>query len=114
MTIQRFVSQLALAAFAASLPVLSIAATHASFRNGTSFYGQPADAAVANRVVDVATSRSLNVAYGETITFTDAGRQFTWTFNGLDRKGLVLTDIAPAGFGRSLKVYVAQDPLTRN
>lgn len=114
MTIQRFVSQLALAALAASVPVLSIATTHASFRNGMSFYGQVADAAAANRVVDVATTRSLNVAYGETVTFTDAGRQFTWTFNGLDRRALVLTDIAPAGFGRSLKVYVDQNPLTRN
>lgn len=113
MKLQQFFSQLALAALA-SVPALSMAATHASFRNGSSFYGQPAGAATASRVVDVATARSVNVAYGETVTFTEAGQQFTWTFNGLDHKGLALADIAPAGFGRSLKVYVARNPLTRH
>lgn len=114
MSTRRFLTRLTLAALAASVPALSMATTHATFRNGMSFYGQRADNATANRVVSVTTARTFNVAYGETVTFTDGSQQFTWTFNGLDRKGLALADIAPPGFGGAVKVYVAQDPFNRN
>ena len=110
----RLMSQLALAALAAAAPALSTATAHASFRNGESFYGQPAPSAMADRVVDVANARSINVAYGETVTFTDGGQRFTWSFNGLDNRRVALVDIAPSGFGRSLKVHVAQNPLFNN
>lgn len=86
-----------------------------TFANGQSFYGQPAQQASAARVVDIATARHLNVAYGETLTFRSEGKEFSWTFNGLDRRSVQVAKIAPAGFtSRSVNVYVAQNPLTRN
>lgn len=86
-----------------------------TFANGQSFYGQPAQQAAKARVVDVSTARHLNVAYGDTVTFRSEGKEFSWTFNGLDRRPVDLAKIAPAGFtGKSLNVYVAQNPLTRN
>lgn len=114
MNFTRVTSQLALATLLASTPALSMATTHASFRSGASFYGQPAQSAMSDRVVDAAKARFINVAYGETVTFTDGGQRFTWTFNGLDSTRVALADIAPPGFGRSLKVYVAQNPLSNN
>lgn len=114
MNLNRLISQLVLTALAAAAPALSTATTHASFRSGASFYGQPAPSAMADRVVDVANIRCISVAYGETVTFTDGGQRFTWSFNGLDSRRVDLVDIAPPGFGRSLKVYVAQNPWSNN
>ena len=85
-----------------------------TFGNGQSFYGQPAQQASTARVVDVATARHLNVEYGETVTFRSGGKDFSWTFNGLDRRAVDIAKIAPAGFtGKSFNVYVAPNPLTR-
>jgi len=82
-----------------------------SFLNGQSFYGQPAGAETRGRVVNVDTSRHLNVEYGETVVFRRADRQFAWTFNGLDRRAVDLAKIAPADFsGRPFVIYVAEDP----
>lgn len=110
----RLISQVALAALVASTPALSMASSHASFRSGASLYGQPTPSAMSDREVDAANARYINVVYGETVTFTDGGQRFTWTFNGLDNTRVALADIAPPGFGRSLKVYVAQNPLFNN
>ena len=107
--------RLAALVVAASAPVASMAASE-TFRNGQSIYGQPAAASSAARVVDLAQVARPNIAYGETVIFLgDAGQQFAWTFNGLDRRGVDLAKIAPAGFAtKGAVAYVARDPANRN
>ena len=97
---------------AASLP----ASANDVFRNGQSFWGQPADqgSIATARVVDLGTARHLRVAYGETVKFRSEGKEFFWTFNGLDRKAVDLDRFAPAGFSsQPLTVHVAQNPTFR-
>ncbi|MGY4829151.1 CzcE family metal-binding protein [Sphaerotilaceae bacterium SBD11-9] len=104
-----------LAAIALGTLALSSAANADTFRNGQSFYGTPATQPSAARVVDLATARHLNVAYGETVTFRNEGKEFSWTFNGLDRRGVPMAKIAPAGFtNKPFSVNVAQNPMTRH
>lgn len=97
---------------AVSLP----AAASDVFRNGQSFWGQPADqgAISSARVVDLGSARHVRVAYGETVKFRSEGKEFSWTFNGLDRKAVDLSRFAPAGFSsQPLTVHVAQNPTFR-
>lgn len=102
---------------AAAIPLHAMATGKDVFRNGESLYGQPAAAgATSTRVVEATTIKHLTVPYGETVTFqAPNGKQFAWTFNGLDRKAVPLTKIAPADFPATQgKVYVQANPLTRN
>ena len=83
----------------AAAPAVGFAADE-TFMNGQSIYGQPAAVSSAARVVDLAQAPRPNIAYGETVAFrSDAGQQFAWTFNGLDRRGIDLAKIAPRGCG---------------
>ena len=85
------------------------------FNNGQSFYGQPSRGTVGARGINLAIAGSLNVEYGETVTFRRGGQQFSWIFNGFDRMSVSITKIAPKEFSNSaLVVYVGQDSLTRN
>lgn len=95
-------------------PAISFAAGE-TFLNGQSLYGQPAAVSSAARVVDLAPSMRPNIAYGETVAFRgEAGQQFAWTFNGLDRRGVDLAKIAPSGFAtKSAIAYVGRDPANR-
>ena len=99
----------------ACAPVAAFAAGE-TFMNGQSIYGQPAAVSSASRVVNLAQDTRPNIAYGETVTFRgDAGQQFAWTFNGLDRRAVELARIAPAGFGtKSAVAYVGRDRSNRN
>ena len=82
---------------AAVIPTISLAASE-TFLNGQSIYGQPGAVSGASRVVDVAQATRLNVAYGETVVFRgDAGQQFAWTFNGLDRRAVEETRVLRPG-----------------
>ena len=67
------------------LATLSFASSAAggtdTFMNGQSYYGQPTSQASSSRVVDIASSGPINIAYGETVTFRSGGQQFSWTFN---------------------------------
>ncbi|WOB10853.1 CzcE family metal-binding protein [Piscinibacter gummiphilus] len=109
--IKTFARTLTLAAIAA--PLIAFANDGGNFRNGASFYGQPADGKVATRTVDVTTTRVVRVNYGETVKFVKGAEQFAWTFNGMDNRGVPLTKIAPHDFASTV-VYVDQDPLNRN
>jgi hypothetical protein len=52
--------------------------------------------------------------YGESVTFRSGGQLFTWTFNGLDRRAVDVSKIAPAGFPtKPLVVYVGLNPANR-
>lgn len=105
----------ALALGMASLSLATYAATGAdTFMNGKSYYGEMTSQDSAARVVDVASSRHVNVTYGETVTFRSEGKQFSWTFNGLGGRSVDVVRIAPAGFPtKPFAVYVGRDPLTR-
>lgn len=94
----------------------ALAAGPDTFANGKSFYGSPGAEGTGGRVIEVGTVRRLNVAYGETVTFRSQGRQFTWTFDGLDQRAVDFSKIAPSGFAapQPLTIYVPLDPLTRN
>lgn len=101
-----------------ALGATSLAASAAgteTFMNGQSIYGQAANAAQATRVIDLSTAKLPNIDYGDTVKFVnDRNQDFTWTFNGLDRRAVGLTAIAPAGFDTRLKsVYVGRNPANR-
>lgn len=86
-----------------------------TFRNGQSFYGQPAGEGASTRVIDVSTTKHANITYGETVVFQGVGgKKFAWTFNGLDGRAWDLAQFAPAGLaGKDYRVYVSNNPLTR-
>lgn len=98
----------------AAVPALGFAAGE-TFINGQSIYGQPAAASSTARVVDLSLAARSNIAHGETVVFRgDAGQQFAWTFNGLDRRAVDLAKIAPAGFAtKSAVAYVGRDAANR-
>ncbi len=112
-------TQLSLAA-ALSLLLATTASAAATgpdrFLNGQSYFGEPAGntATLAPRTVDIGAARYVNAVYGETITFRSGGQQFSWTFNGLDRRAIDLARIAPAGFtAQRLMVYIGENPYNR-
>jgi len=95
------------------LPFAGFAASGNTFMNGQSIYGQPAAQGAPVRVVDLASTDRLNVVYGESVTFSGA-QQFSWTFDGLDRRAVDVNQIAPAGFaGKPVVVYVGRNPSNR-
>ena len=95
--------------------VASPAAGPGTFASGRSYYGSPGGEAANARVVELGALKYINIKYGETITFRSEGKQFTWTFDGLDRLALELSKIAPPGFAnKPLTIYIPQDPLNRN
>jgi len=90
------------AGFLAAAPAFSITAD---------LSGSPASPAAATRTVHVYPGvRSINVSYGETVTFVvrDAGEEktFTWRFDGL-KSQLALSDIVPV-VASSVTIYVDQ------
>ncbi len=109
--ITTFTRTLALATLAA--PLLAFATDGGTFRNGSSLFGEPADAKLAARTVDVMRNTVVRVPYGETVKFVKGAEQFTWTFNGLDGRDVPLTKIAPHQFDGAT-VHVDRNPLTRN
>lgn len=98
----------------AAIPLTSVAVGTDTFRNGQSFFGEPASQMPVTRTVELGTASHLNVSYGETVKFQSMGQQFTWTFNGLDRRAVDVTRIAPAGFPvKPLVVHVGRNPTNR-
>ena len=97
-----------------AISATTFAASPDSFANGQSFFGRLNADTVGTRKVDVATLKYVNVKYGETVTFRSEGRQFTWTFDGLDIS-LDLSRISPADFAtKALVIYVSSDPSKGN
>ena len=97
------------------VPILASAAAQGDrFANGESYYGQPVAATSQALVVDVSKAKYFNVNYGDTVVFQNGGKQFAWTFNGLDRVAVKLEKIAPSDFGGgAFTVYVPVNPLHR-
>lgn len=105
------------AAALVALSVLSFSSFAASgdrFMNGQSIYGQPAAQGSPVRLVDLGSTDRLNVAYGESVAFRSGEKQFSWTFDGLDRRSVDVSQIAPAGFAsKPFVVYVGRNPSNR-
>jgi hypothetical protein len=99
----------------ASSALLTSAASADTRRSGESPYGQLAVEAKNARVVDVMSTKSASVTYGETILFQGAGgKTFAWTFSGLDGRSWSLKQFAPSGFvAKDYRVYVAGNQLYR-
>lgn len=82
----------------AALSSASFGASTDTFLNDQSLYGQPSHQGINARVVDLGSVASVSVKYGETITFRSESQQFSWIFDGLDRRAIDIAKIAPAGF----------------
>lgn len=107
--------------FAAAIIVATLipvtASAHAGGSRSGAPLGQSANTGAAMRIVDLSTgSQSVNVKQGDIITFTAAGKSFTWQFDTLrPDTNFKLADIAPKDFDtRNVMVYVAPHPLYRN
>ena len=93
----------------------SCACVGASFRNGQSLYGEPVPDEAVALVVNVESKAGIRVDYDQTIRFVHHGKAFAWRFDGLDRRALHLSDIAPADFGGAdVVIHVQANPLQRH
>lgn len=109
---------LALALSALSLAGASQAATGANgehLMNGRSVYGSAAPASSSVKEVNVNQLDSLNVNCGDTLTFRQGEKSFTWKFDVISHRIVDLQKIAPAGFvDKPLLVYVDRNDSERN
>lgn len=118
MNAKPFTAQNLLCAAALAAACVAPLAGHAAgtFSNGQNYYGQPAPATAAARVVELGSTRQLNVTYGETVSFRGPGGQvFTWTFNGLDLRAIDLARIAPPALATPpLRVFIGRNTSMRS
>ena len=77
------------------------------------FYGVPAPAGAAARVIELERdARWINVTQNETVAIRRGDQVFTWTFTTWATNSFDLARIAPAGFvaPETVRVYLAPDP----
>ncbi|CAN7302012.1 CzcE family metal-binding protein [Rhizobacter sp. LjRoot28] len=85
-----------------------------SYISGKSLYGQPARETTGAKLVDVAQAGKLNVRCGDTVTFVNGDKKFSWKFDVASHRVVPLTKIAPADFGGKLgTVYVSPNESER-
>ena len=72
--------------------------------------GGESDRVTATRVIPInANTRWANVSQDEVVTFVSGGKEFSWTFDGTDRK-VSMQQIAPADFNaKDIYVYIGTD-----
>lgn len=99
--------QLCLAAMAGLLATTSAGAK--TFPTGESYYGSQVPAARYHRVIDLADAKPINIVCGETVTFVNKGKQFTWQFDSIRHSRVAIDQFAPSGFDTAGKVvYIAR------
>lgn len=82
--------------------------------NGKSRFGQPVTEVQGARVVDATTVKSLNVRCGDTVTFVNGAKTFSWKFDTTGHGAVPLARIAPADFGVvASTVYVSRNDSER-
>lgn len=92
------------ASFVGPIPAIANSET---FMNGRSIYGYSVPDHQ-GKVVHAATLKSINVRCGDTVTFTNGGKQFSWKFDVAGHRSVALNKVAPPDFGSSmLTVYVS-------
>jgi hypothetical protein len=82
----------------------------------TKYYGAPAAAVAANRVIEITSGvKSVQVNNGEIVTFSVDGQRYTWSFQLYSKEGAIaLSALLPNNIrADGVTVYVAADPLYR-
>lgn len=98
-----------------TLPAVAAASNADTFSNGRSWYGVPNSAGAATRVIDVKSTKAINVDCGETVTFQSGDKKFTWRFDVVSHRAVDLRKVAPADFtNEKLMVYVSANVYERN
>ena len=107
------ITAVAVAALVSTSPVL--ASKPETFANGRSWYGVPSSTEVATQMVDVKSTRAINVNCGDTVTFRSGDKSFSWRFDVANHRAVDLRKIAPTGFAvEKLMVYVSPNEYERN
>ncbi len=96
-------------------PVAMASAQAETFANGRSWYGVPNNPEVATRVVDVNSTDAINIECGETVTFRNGDKSFTWRFDVVNHRAVDIQKVAPVHFSsKKLMVYVSPNDFERN
>jgi hypothetical protein len=96
-------------------PVAMASAQAETFANGRSWYGVPNNPEVATRVVDVNSTDAINIECGETVTFRNGDKSFTWRFDVVNHRAVDIQKVAPVNFSsKKLMVYVSPNDFERN
>lgn len=83
--------------------------------SGQSVYGRSVPQPQSARVVDVSAQKSLNVVCGDTVTFKQGDKTFSWKFDTAGHRPVDLRAIAPAGFvDAPVMVYVSRSDAERS
>jgi len=94
--------------------VTATAAGSDTLLSGKSVYGAPATDSQYAIKADLANSKQVNVRCGDTVTFNNAGKSFTWKFDTTTHRNVKLSKIAPAGFGgNNYTVNVSRNDMER-
>ena len=98
---------LAVAALALSATSLSAAAL--TFGD---LYGEPAEAALAERTIVVTPgTKYVNVKHGEVVKIVAGGKEFAWDFDGIEQP-FELAKIAPQGtIDHNVRVYIERSEM---
>jgi hypothetical protein len=98
-----------LAVAALALSATSLPAAALTFGD---LYGEPAQAALAERTIVVAPgTKFVNVKHGEVVKIVAGGKEFAWAFDGIERP-FELAKIAPEGtVSHSVQVYIARSEM---
>jgi hypothetical protein len=103
-----------IAACAAVLATGSAFAAGDTYINGKSIYGQPVRETVNAKLVDVTQAQKLNVRCGETVTFVNGDKKFSWKFDVAGHRAVDVSKIAPSDFGAKMAtVYIAPNEFER-
>ncbi len=111
-----FSQKLLTAGFVATLAMTAGTAFAAgdTLLNGKSRFGQPAADMQGARVVDATNAKALNVRCGDTVTFVNGAKKFSWKFDTTNHGAFPLAKIAPADFGAvASTVYVSRNDSER-
>ena len=111
-----FSQKLLTAGFVATLALTTGTAFAAgdTLLNGKSRFGQPTADMQGARVVDATNAKALNVRCGDTVTFVNGAKKFSWKFDTTNHGAVPLAKIVPADFGAvASTVYVSRNDSER-
>ncbi len=93
----------------------ALAAKSDTFPSGRSHFGVPSTEEQATKVVDVKDTKYINLNCGETVTFRNGDKTFTWRFDLVNHGQVDARKVAPAGFmTEPLMVFVRPNEYERN
>lgn len=111
-----FAQKLLTAGFVAALSLAAGTAFAAgdTMLNGKSRFGEPTTDMQGAPVVDATNVKALNVRCGDTVTFVNGAKKFSWKFDTTSHGAVPLAKIAPADFGAvALTVHVSRNDSER-